>query len=241
MTDVNMWLSLITLTFLEIVLGIDNIIFVSIVANKLPQELRGKARRYGLLLAMSFRIILLLFIGFILSLNKPIFTLPSIFGNEPLGISVKDLILISGGLFLLYKTTSEIHEKLEANNSKNETGDNGSKNVSMSSAILEICLVNIIFSFDSILTAMGMTTQIAVMMVAVVLSILIMIKFSAPVSHFINKHPTIQMLALAFLILIGVILIAEGFHQHVSKGYIYFAIAFSLGVEVLNLKSKRKI
>ena len=241
MTDVNMWLSLITLTFLEIVLGIDNIIFVSIVANKLPQELRGKARRYGLLLAMSFRIILLLFIGFILSLNKPIFTLTSIFGNEPLGISVKDLILISGGLFLLYKTTSEIHEKLEANNSKNETGDNGSKNVSMSSAILEICLVNIIFSFDSILTAMGMTTQIAVMMVAVVLSILIMIKFSAPVSHFINKHPTIQMLALAFLILIGVILIAEGFHQHVSKGYIYFAIAFSLGVEVLNLKSKRKI
>lgn len=233
-------MSLLTLTFLEIVLGIDNIIFVSIVANKLPKNLRNKARKYGLLLAMSFRIILLLGIGFILSLNTPVFTLPSISGNEPLDISFKDLILMAGGIFLLYKTTSEIHEKFEAPEIEEGERKNKPANISMTSIILEICMVNIVFSFDSILTAMGMTTQIWVMMVAVVLSILIMIQFSAPVSHFINKHPTIQMLALAFLILIGVVLIAEGFHQHVSKGYIYFAIAFSLGVESLNLKLKSK-
>ena len=240
MTDVNIWMSLLTLTFLEIVLGIDNIIFVSIVANKLPEHMRGKARRFGLLFAMAFRIILLLGIGVILSLNKPIFYLPSIADSEQLGISAKDLILMGGGLFLLYKTTSEIHEKLEAKDTKNHVEKNKSANASLTSAILEICVVNIVFSFDSILTALGMTNIIWVMMVAVVLSILIMIQFSSPVSHFINKHPTMQMLALAFLILIGVILIADGFHQHVSKGYIYFAIAFSLGVEMLNLKSKTK-
>ena len=240
-TNINMWMSLLTLTFLEIVLGIDNIIFVSIVANKLPKHDRGRARQYGLLLAMLFRIVLLLGIGFILSLNKPIFTLPFKVDNTPLGISIKDLILIGGGLFLLYKTTSEIHEKIEKKNHSNKEEKKSATMSSITSAILEICMVNIIFSFDSILTAMGMTQEIIIMMLAVVFSILIMIKFSSPVSHFINKHPTIQMLALAFLILIGVILIAEGLHQHVSKGYIYFAIAFSLGVEMLNLRAKNEI
>ncbi len=236
-----MWMSLLTLTFLEIVLGIDNIIFVSIVANKLPKGDRGRARRYGLLLAMLFRLILLLGIGFILSLNNPVFTLPFKVDNAPLGISIKDLILIGGGLFLLYKTTSEIHEKFEQKSGKDKGEKKSAAIFSLTSAIIEICMVNIIFSFDSILTAMGMTQEIIIMMLAVVFSILIMIKFSSPVSHFINKHPTIQMLALAFLILIGVILIAEGLHQHVSKGYIYFAIAFSLGVEMLNLRAKNEI
>lgn len=238
-SNINMWMSLLTLTFLEIVLGIDNIIFVSIVANKLPKHQRSIGRRYGLLLAMLFRLVLLLGIGFILSLNNPIFTLPFKVDNVPLSISIKDLILIGGGLFLLYKTTSEIHEKLEKNAHDGEDEKKSAIVSSMTSAIVEICMVNIIFSFDSILTAMGMTQEIIIMMLAVVFSILIMIKFSSPVSHFINKHPTIQMLALAFLILIGVILIAEGLHQHVSKGYIYFAIAFSLGVEMLNLRAKK--
>lgn len=238
-SNINMWMSLLTLTFLEIVLGIDNIIFVSIVANKLPKHNRSTARRYGLMLAMLFRLVLLLGIGFILSLNNPIFTLPFKVDNVPLGISIKDLILIGGGLFLLYKTTSEIHEKLEKNSHDGEDEKKSAVVSSMTSVIIEICMVNIIFSFDSILTAMGMTQEIIIMMLAVVFSIIIMIKFSSPVSHFINKHPTIQMLALAFLILIGVILIAEGLHQHVSKGYIYFAIAFSLGVEMLNLRAKK--
>jgi predicted tellurium resistance membrane protein TerC len=232
----EVWLSLLTLTFLEIVLGVDNIIFVSIVANQLPKKEREKARSYGLVLALVFRLLLLLGIGWILSLTKPIFTLDFIKDHGmPLDISVKDLILMGGGLFLLYKSTQEIHEKLEGHGTDVKTA----KTSSMASVIMQICLVNIVFSFDSILTAIGMTQEIFVMMVAVILSILVMMLFSTAVSEFINKHPTMQMLALSFLILIGVMLIAEGFHQHVSKGYIYFAIAFSMGVEILNMRMRK--
>ena len=234
----DIWLSLITLTFLEIVLGVDNIIFVSIVANQLPRAEQPKARNYGLMLALVFRLILLLGIGFILSLDKPIFEVPYMTNHgEPIGLSVKDLILLFGGLFLIYKSTQEIGEKLEGHN---HSDGKKKTNSTMSSVIFQICIVNIVFSFDSILTAIGMTQEIVVMMIAVIISIFVMMIFSGPISTFINKHPTMQMLALSFLILIGVMLVAEAFHQHVSKGYIYFAIAFSLGVEVLNMRLRKK-
>jgi predicted tellurium resistance membrane protein TerC len=233
----EVWLSLLTLTFLEIVLGVDNIIFVSIVANQLPQHERPKARNYGLMLALMFRLILLLFIGFILSLDEPFLSIPFLSDHgAPMALSIKDLILLLGGVFLVYKSTMEIHEKLEG--SQHEV--KAKANASMVSVIFQICMVNIVFSFDSILTAMGMTQEVAIMMIAVIISILVMMAFSSPISHFINTHPTMQMLALSFLILIGVMLVAEAFHQHVSKGYIYFAIAFSLGVEILNLRMRKK-
>jgi predicted tellurium resistance membrane protein TerC len=234
----DVWLSLITLTFLEIVLGVDNIIFVSIVAHQLPRHEQPKARNYGLILALAFRLLLLLGIGWILSLSEPILTLKFIRaeGDVPLGLSIKDLILMGGGLFLLYKSTIEIHHKLEG-----KVEEIGTKvKTSMASVILQICIVNIVFSFDSILTAIGMTKEVVIMMIAVIASIVVMMIFSEAVSKFINTHPTMQMLALSFLILIGVMLIAEGFHQHVSKGYIYFAIAFSMGVELLNMRLRRK-
>ena len=232
----DVWLSLITLTFLEVVLGVDNIIFVSIVANQLPHKDQSKARNYGLILAMVFRLILLLGIGFILSLDEPVLTIPFLNEHgEPLGLSFKDMILAAGGLFLLYKSTMEIHHKLEGKAEEIKS----KAHATMTSVIVQICIVNIVFSFDSILTAMGMTQVVSVMMIAVIISILVMMAFAGPISKFINTHPTMQMLALSFLLLIGVMLIAEGFHQHVSKGYIYFAIAFSLGVEMLNLRLRK--
>jgi predicted tellurium resistance membrane protein TerC len=232
----DIWLSIVTLTFLEIVLGVDNIIFVSIVANQLPRDEQPKARNYGLILALVFRLILLLGIGFILSLDKPLFEIPFIKEQgEAIGLSIKDFILMFGGVFLIYKSTQEIGEKLEGH----ETETEKKANTTLFGVILQICIVNIVFSFDSILTAIGMTQEIAVMMIAVIVSILVMMVFSGPISTFINKHPTMQMLALSFLILIGVMLIAEAFHQHVSKGYIYFAIAFSMGVEVLNMRMRK--
>lgn len=232
----DIWLSLITLTFLEIVLGVDNIIFVSIVANQLPRNQQSKARNYGLLIAMGFRLILLLGIGFILSLDEAVLSIPFIKDHDgPIGLSYKDMILAAGGVFLLYKSTMEIHHKLEGKSEEVQAKATSS----MTSVILQICVVNIVFSFDSILTAMGMTQEVVIMMIAVIISILVMMAFAGPISKFINTHPTMQMLALSFLILIGVMLIAEGFHQHVSKGYIYFAIAFSLGVEVLNMRMRK--
>jgi predicted tellurium resistance membrane protein TerC len=234
--DSTVWLSLITLTFLEIVLGVDNIIFVSIVANQLPKAEQPKARNYGLILALAFRLILLLGIGFILSLDEPIFKLDFIREHgQPLALSIKDFILLGGGLFLLYKSTQEIHEKLEGDAHEVKT----KANTSLTSVILQICIVNIVFSFDSILTAIGMTSDVVIMMIAVVLSIGVMMLFSEVVSKFINTHPTMQMLALSFLILIGMMLVAEAFHQHVSKGYIYFSIAFSMGVELLNMRMRK--
>jgi predicted tellurium resistance membrane protein TerC len=227
----DIWLSLVTLTFLEIVLGVDNIIFVSIVANQLPRHQQAKARNYGLILALVMRLILLFGIGWILSLSNPVLEVPFMKDHEgPLGLSVKDLILVAGGIFLIYKSTMEIHHKLEGKAEELK---------SKASVIFQICLVNLVFSFDSILTAIGMTQEVFVMMIAIIVSIGVMMAFSESVSHFINTHPTMQMLALSFLILIGVMLVAEGFHQHVSKGYIYFAIAFSLGVEVLNMRLRK--
>ncbi len=232
----EIWVSLLALTFLEIVLGIDNIIFVSIVANRLPQQQQARARSIGLMLAMGFRLVLLLLIGWILSLDKPLFELPFGAHGEPLMLSIKDLILVGGGIFLLYKSTVEIHHKLEG---KSGHGQSKTK-ATMSAVVGQIILVNIVFSFDSILTAIGMTKEVMIMMIAVVLSVGFMMLFSGPISHFINTHPTMQMLALSFLVLIGVLLVAEGFHQHVSKGYVYFAIAFSMSVELLNMRMRRK-
>jgi predicted tellurium resistance membrane protein TerC len=234
--DSTVWLSLITLTFLEIVLGVDNIIFVSIVANQLPRSEQAKARNIGLILALAFRLVLLLGIGFILSLDEPVFKLDFIREHgQPLALSIKDFILLGGGLFLLYKSTQEIHEKLEGDAHEVKT----KANTSLNSVIIQICIVNIVFSFDSILTAIGMTPDVVIMMIAVVLSIGVMMLFSEVVSKFINTHPTMQMLALSFLILIGMMLVAEAFHQHVSKGYIYFSIAFSMGVELLNMRMRK--
>jgi predicted tellurium resistance membrane protein TerC len=233
----EIWVSMLTLTFLEIVLGVDNIIFVSIVANKLPKNQQAKGRNVGLLLALVFRLLLLLIIGWIISLNKPVISIPFIKeAGIPLGISIKDLILIAGGLFLIYKSTTEIRGKLEGDSDEIKTNDKST----FMSVILQITVVNIVFSFDSILTAIGLTKEIFIMMVAVIASIGVMMIFSEAVSKFINTHPTMQMLALSFLILIGMMLIVEGFHQHVSKGYVYFAIAFSLLVEVLNMRLRKK-
>lgn len=234
--DPEIWISLLTLTFLEIVLGVDNIIFVSIVANRLPHNRQSKARNIGLLLAMAFRVLLLLGIGVIISMDQPLIHFAFPFGGESIGLSFKDLVLMGGGIFLLYKSTTEIHHKLEDKHEEVHVN----KKSSMQSVVFQIFLVNIVFSFDSILTAIGLSKEILIMMIAVVAAIGVMMLFAGPISHFINTHPTMQMLALSFLILIGVMLVAEGFHQHVSKGYIYFAIAFSLTVELLNLRLRKK-
>ncbi len=234
----EIWISLLTLTFLEVVLGIDNIIFISIVANKLPETEQARARNLGLGLALIFRILLLLGITWIISLTNPLFSIPAFFDSmEPIDISVKDLILLLGGLFLIAKSTSEIHHKLEGESEKEMKI--GVK-ATLGAILVQIVLVDLVFSFDSILTAIGLVKDVVIMIIAVIISILIMMAYAGPVSRFINKHPTLQMLALSFLILIGVMLVMEGFHQHVSKGYIYFAIAFSLIVEVLNMRIRKR-
>jgi predicted tellurium resistance membrane protein TerC len=236
LTDPGVLTALLTLTVLEIILGVDNIIFISIVSNKLPAEQQPKARMIGLLLAMVFRIALLLTITWIIRLTNPIFTIPFITEDDgrPLGISWKDLILIAGGIFLVFKSTLEIHHKLE----KVKPVEQQVKvaPTAFNAVILQIVLVDAVFSFDSILTAIGLVDQVWVMITAVVISMTIMILFAGAISRFINKHPTLQILALAFLIMIGVMLVAEGFHQHFNKAYIYTAIAFSLIVELINMR-----
>ncbi|MBP7822015.1 MAG: TerC family protein [Saprospiraceae bacterium] len=235
----EIWISMLTLTFLEIVLGIDNIIFVSIIANRLDISEQSKARSIGLLLAMLIRIALLFGIAWIINATQPLFTIPFLTTDgQPIDISIKDLILMAGGLFLLAKSTSEIHDKLEGEDHQKDVSSKAGKK--LGSVIIQITLINIVFSFDSILTAVGLTKEISVMMIAVILSILVMMAFSGPVSRFINKHPTLQILALSFLILIGFMLVAESLHQHVPKGYIYFSILFSLLVEILNMKMRKK-
>lgn len=226
------WVALLTLTFLEIVLGIDNIIFISIVAGKLPEEQQKRARVGGLVAAMVMRILLLLGITWIIQLTTPILTVGDF------SLSWRDIILISGGIFLLVKTTLEIHHKVEGKDSEQEGGTK--KIQSFGYAILQIVLLDIIFSFDSILTAIGLTDQIILMIIAVVISILVMMIFAKAVGDFVNDHPTIQILALSFLILIGVMLIVEGFHHHVPKGYIYFSVFFSLAIEMLNMRYRKK-
>ena len=215
------WIALLTLTFLEIVLGIDNIIFISLVTNKLPEARQRVIRNIGLILAMVFRSLLLLTISFFIRLTNPLFTVFN------LGISVRDLILIAGGLFLIVKSISEIHQKMEG-------ADHTVKvNVKTSAlaVLVQIVLLDLIFSFDSILTAIGLTDKIPLMIVAIIIAIGVMMIFAGAVSRFINKHPTLQVLALSFLILIGFMLVIDGFHYHVPKGYIYFAVFFSLMVE----------
>ncbi|MFT6867554.1 MAG: putative tellurium resistance membrane protein TerC [Cyclobacteriaceae bacterium] len=223
------WIALLTLTFLEIVLGVDNIIFISIVTNKLPIHQQGKARTLGLSLALVFRIGLLLGISWIITFTQPLF---SIFDIE---ISGRDLILLSGGLFLLVKSTLEIHHKMEGM----EDHESTPASKSFTNIIVQIVLLDIIFSFDSILTAIGLTNQILLMIIAVVISIGIMMIFSKKISEFISKHPTLEILALSFLILIGFMLMVEALHHHVPKGYIYFAVFFSLVVEVLNMRLQK--
>jgi predicted tellurium resistance membrane protein TerC len=232
----GIWISLLTLTFLEIVLGVDNVIFISIVANKLPEQQQPKARNLGLLLAMFFRIGLLFTITWMIKLTEPVFTIPFIKENNgPLGISWKDIILIGGGIFLLFKSTLEIHHKLERSTQTTTT----KSSANFSAVIFQILMVDAVFSFDSILTAIGLVDSIFIMIVAVVISMTVMLAFAGHITRFINKHPTLQMLALAFLIVIGIMLVAEGFHQHVSKSYIYTCIAFSLTVELLNMRLRK--
>jgi len=229
-TDPQALIALLTLTVLEIVLGIDNIIFISILSGKLPMEQQKKGRLVGLSLAMITRILLLFSISLIVKLTKPFFTV------FDLGISGRDLILILGGLFLLAKSTMEIHSKLEG---VEEHHDVKSK-VSFTGVIIQILLLDIVFSLDSVITAVGMANNIIIMIIAVVIAVGVMMVSSKSISNFVEKHPTVKILALSFLLLIGVSLIAEGFEQHIPKGYIYFAMAFSVFVEMLNLKMKSK-
>ncbi len=248
----EVWMSLLTLTFLEIVLGIDNIIFISIASNKLPKEQRPRATNIGLILAMVMRIVLLFGVSLLIAMEEPWIKIDNALIHA--GFSGQSLILMAGGLFLLYKSTTEIHHKLEGGGM--HVDDHApKKNSTLQSVILQITLINIVFSFDSILTAVGMTNglhgALVVMIIAVVVSVLIMMLFATPVGNFVNDHPTIQMLGLAFLILIGFMLIVEGAHlAHmtvagseigaVPKGYLYFAIAFSLFVEFLNMRLRKK-
>ncbi|MCB9033416.1 MAG: TerC family protein [Chitinophagales bacterium] len=237
--DAAVIVSLLTLTFLEIVLGIDNIIFISIVSNKLPEEQQPKARLIGLFLAMLFRIALLFTITWIIQLTNPLFHIPFIkeHNGEPIGLSVKDLILLFGGLFLIAKSVSEINHKLEIEE-ETQTGVK-KKATSFVSVIIQILLIDAIFSIDSILTAVGLVENVWIMIMAVIISITIMMIFASPVSKFINRNPSLQILALSFLVVIGVLLIAEAFHQHINKGYIYTAMAFGLSVELLNMRLRR--
>jgi predicted tellurium resistance membrane protein TerC len=223
--------ALVTLTVLEVVLGIDNVIFISILAGKLPKQDQEKARRIGLLAAMGMRIVLLMSIAWIVRLTAPLFTLPIV--DRP--VSGRDLILIIGGLFLLFKATREIHEKLEG-----EQGHVSARvAATMGAVITQIMLLDIVFSLDSVITAVGMVDVLWVMIAAVMISVGIMMLSAEPISAFVHKHPTVKMLALSFLLLIGMSLILEGFDHHIPKGYIYFAMGFSIFVEMINLRLKK--
>ena len=224
------WAAFLTLTILEIVLGIDNIIFISILAGKLPRERQGKARVSGLALAMVMRVLLLLSLTWVMSLTAPLFV---VLAQE---ISGRDLILILGGLFLVAKSTHEIHDKLEGE----EGGAAGRAAASFGGVLVQIMLLDVVFSLDSVITAVGMARDLSIMIAAVVLAVVFMMFSAGMISDFVHRHPTVKMLALAFLLLIGVTLIAEGFDQHIAKGYIYFAMAFSVFVEMLNLRLRKR-
>ncbi|WP_077000953.1 TerC family protein [Variovorax sp. KK3] len=231
LTDPQAWIAFATLTALELVLGIDNIIFISILVDKLPPERREFARRLGLLMAMFMRIGLLLVLAWIVGLVAPLFT---VVGQE---ISGRDLILILGGLFLIYKSTTEIHQSMEG-----EHGDDKGSAVkaTFASVIMQIMIVDLVFSLDSIITAVGMVDDVRVMIAAVIASVLLMMLFAGAIGRFVSAHPTIKMLALSFLVVVGVVLVAEGFDNHVPKGYVYFAMAFSVVVEMLNIRMRKK-
>lgn len=228
--DPKAWIGFLTLTVMEIVLGIDNVVFISILAGRLPDAQQARARRLGLGLAMGMRILLLLSISWVVRLTAPLFT---VLGEE---ISGRDLVLIGGGLFLLAKATHEIHSRLEG-----EEGQGSARvHPSFTSVIVQILLLDIVFSLDSVITAVGMVQQVSIMIAAVVVSVGFMMLFAGPVSDFVQRHPTVKILALSFLLLIGVMLVAEGFDHHIPKGYVYFAMAFSVFVEMLNLKLRGK-
>ena len=229
LSDPSIWIAFATLTVLELVLGIDNIVFISILAGKLPHEQQSRARYIGLGLALVMRVILLFSLSWVIGLTAPLFT---VFGQE---ISGRDLVLLIGGLFLIGKSTHEIHGSLE--------GEEGHKTTkvyaSFVGVLVQIALLDIVFSLDSVITAVGMVDRIEIMIAAVVVSIVFMMAFAKPIGEFVQKHPTVKMLALSFLLLIGVTLIAEGFDRHIPKGYIYFAMAFSVLVEVLNMRLRK--
>jgi predicted tellurium resistance membrane protein TerC len=230
LTDPQLWIAFITLTVLELVLGIDNVIFISILSGKLPAEQQPRARFIGLSLALVMRVILLFSLSWVIGLTEPLF---SVFGQE---VSGRDLVLLIGGLFLIAKSTHEIHGSLEG-----EEGEASRKvYAGFTAVIVQIMLLDIVFSLDSVITAVGMVNNLWIMIAAVVISIIAMMLFAGKIGAFVQRHPTIKMLALAFLLLIGVTLIAEGMHQHISKGYIYFAMAFSVFVEFLNMRLRKK-
>ena len=230
LSDPQAWIAFLTLVALELVLGIDNIVFISILVDKLPEAQRERARRIGLFMAMFMRLGLLLILAWLVGLTAPLFT---VLGQE---ISGRDLILLGGGLFLIWKSTGEIHQSLE--------GVEGHRvalgTATFGAVIVQIMLIDMVFSLDSIITAVGMVDEIAIMIAAVVASVALMMLFARPIGRFVSDHPTIKMLALSFLVVIGVVLIAEGMGVHVPKGYVYFAMAFSVGVEMLNLRLRKR-
>jgi predicted tellurium resistance membrane protein TerC len=228
--DPQAWIAFLTLTALELVLGIDNIIFISILVDKLPKERRELTRRIGLFLAMFMRIGLLFILSWIVGLTEPLF---SLFRQN---ISGRDLILIAGGLFLLWKSTKEIHQLLEGAAGEASTA----VRATFAAVILQITIIDLVFSFDSIITAVGMVDEVGVMIAAVIVSVLLMMAFAGGIGRFVSGHPTVKMLALAFLLVIGVVLIADGFDHHVPKGYVYFAMAFSVCVEMLNIRMRKR-
>src|SRR3954453_6163286 len=230
LTDPNAWIGLLTLTVLELVLGIDNIIFITILAGKLPQKQRNKARTIGLGLAMLMRILLLLCLSWIMGLTHPLFTVAHF------AVTGRGMILTAGGLFLLVKSTHEIHDRIEGEDLHRQARVPST----LLSVLIQIILLDVVFSLDSVITAVGMVDEIAVMIIAVILSVIVMMVFAGPVSRFVDRHPTVKMLALSFLLLIGVNLIAEGVGFHIPKGYIYFAMAFAVFVEMLNLKMRSR-
>lgn len=233
LSDPQTWIAFATLTGLELVLGIDNIIFISIVVAKLPEQQREFARKLGLFAAMFMRIGLLMVLAWIIGMTAPLF---SVFGQ---GISGRDLILLFGGLFLLWKSVMEIHETMEGAGSDAQSANAARR--SLTTVIVQIMLIDLVFSLDSIITAVGMVDEVAIMIAAVIASVGLMMLFAAPIGTFVARHPTIKMLALAFLVAIGVLLIAEGSGYHVPKGYVYVAMAFSLVVEMLNIRMRKKM
>lgn len=228
-TQPETWIAFLTLVALELILGVDNVIFISILAGKLPQDQQGRARRTGIMLAVVTRILLLISLRWIIGLEERLFTVFS------LDVSGKDLILFAGGLFLIAKSTHEIHQKLEGVEGETSAKIKGA----FWSVIIQIMLLDIVFSLDSVITAVGMVDQLAIMIAAVVIAAIVMVFTSGPLGNFVERHPTVKMLALSFLLLIGFTLIVEGFHQHISKGYIYFAMGFSVFVEMLNLRLRQ--
>lgn len=231
-------ISLLTLTALEIVLGIDNVIFISIVASRLPASQQNNARYFGLAAALVVRLLLLLLIKWIIGLDQALFTLPVEIEGKELGISGKDIILMIGGLFLIAKSTSEIHAKMEHAGGEENAGAKAAQSFAI--VLLQIVFIDIVFSFDSILTAIGLVKEIVIMAIAVIISIGVMVFFVNQISTYVENHPTVKMLALSFLIMIGILLVAEGLHFHFPKGYVYFAMAYSFLVELLNIRFRKK-